>query len=476
MTTTLQEDPNSYQGVVKRSAPLEVSQDGALSSKTQQEARPRALSDISIQSADADVGVVVLKAKRAAKSLWMIIHAQNCRLSGKCCPHRGCEDTKRLLLHVKSCPAGPGFNCPEGFNGCLQAKKLLSHYRRCRDIRARQARQPPAKRLLRQQQHSCLVCSLMARHARTVLDASGKAIPSSICISSNKETKRAEHPIPHKYRDQCSSSGDEQHSSSPSIQAMPPPPPRLPHQLNQHSRTLNEVSPSIRLSSPIPSLDTADHISTTDQSASISTHRLGYTHGGGQIQLCFTPPSQSVLQQKRITDVAAATASSPIGSTVDPSLLGKSIDSSKSSFLCRMNPHKTDDVLENETSHGKSTHMDRSPSRQRIRAESYDEPSSGCSMSSILSENTRQNYGNDPTIEATLKTESVSQRELVQNLECAQSHLAKQLRFGKRRSASCGVLTSLSRSACDTIEENSIIDDDNMSDDEPIFMCDEDKR
>lgn len=100
-----------------------------------------------------------------------LFFTQNCVLAAKC-PHAGCHEGKLLHLHLKTCKTtGPEFECPTRHNGCQQARKLLAHYRRCRSIRARQAGQPPGgggKRDSNAQQ-ACLVCSLVARQARTML-------------------------------------------------------------------------------------------------------------------------------------------------------------------------------------------------------------------------------------------------------------------------------------------------------------------
>lgn len=96
---------------------------------------------------------------------------KNCRLSN--CPHRGCTDTKPLLLHVKICTAGPNFPCPTNYKGCNEARKLMAHYCKCKDVRSRQQQAIGlvGRQLLRAaDQGSCLVCSLMARYARSMME------------------------------------------------------------------------------------------------------------------------------------------------------------------------------------------------------------------------------------------------------------------------------------------------------------------
>lgn len=81
------------------------------------------------------------------------------------CAQTGCAEAKLLYLHMKICAAGPGAACPTRHKGCNDARKLLTHYRKCREIRARQAGQYP-----KTQQHACLVCTLVARHAKSMFD------------------------------------------------------------------------------------------------------------------------------------------------------------------------------------------------------------------------------------------------------------------------------------------------------------------
>ena len=120
-----------------------------------------------------NVGELVSKAKKAASSLWMILHAQNC--SNGTCPHRGCYETKLLLLHVKSCSVGSGLGgClqPCSVKGCNETRKLLAHYHKCKAMRMNQQQQGATQQQQQQQQpdQSCLICSLMARHAKSMLE------------------------------------------------------------------------------------------------------------------------------------------------------------------------------------------------------------------------------------------------------------------------------------------------------------------
>jgi hypothetical protein len=140
---------------------------------------------------------VVTKAKKAASSLHLILHAQSCRSPS--CPHRGCRSTRLVLLHLASCAVGPGFSCASP--GCDQARKLLSHYRRCRDLRLRATPDRP---------HNCLVCSLLAREVRA--KPAGGPGPGEAGKEgrSRAEQIRAEHIL------------------TTVTSSMPPPPPRAP--------------------------------------------------------------------------------------------------------------------------------------------------------------------------------------------------------------------------------------------------------
>ncbi|KAL7472181.1 hypothetical protein ACHAXS_012512 [Conticribra weissflogii] len=116
-----------------------------------------------------NVGELVVKAKKAAASLWMILHAQSCHLPQDQCPYTNCSETKLILAHVKNCPAGPNFPCPSKCKGCNETRKLLTHYRRCKDMRMKQVG-TGRRGTSNSSQQSCLVCSLMARHAKVMME------------------------------------------------------------------------------------------------------------------------------------------------------------------------------------------------------------------------------------------------------------------------------------------------------------------
>lgn len=175
-----------------------------------------------------DVAAIVTKAKRAATFLWTLLHAQICNLSADQCPHQGCAEAKRILLHIKTCPATSDFACPTSHNGCQQARKLLLHYRKCKELRIRQRRQKHTSN------NMCLICTLLARH--------DKSISNSLCIPSPKpptpQKKRAEqsHSLSSSFDKIYSPQFNRRKARSKSVQFdlnreaktadMPPPPPR----------------------------------------------------------------------------------------------------------------------------------------------------------------------------------------------------------------------------------------------------------
>lgn len=93
----------------------------------------------------------------------------------------GCKEAKLLHLHLKMCPAGMAFGCPTNHRGCDQGRKLLAHYKSCKSIRAKQVGQAGMRRD-GAQQHVCLVCNLVARQARSVLE---RPKPSSTMTASH---------------------------------------------------------------------------------------------------------------------------------------------------------------------------------------------------------------------------------------------------------------------------------------------------
>lgn len=245
-------------------------------------------------AAEPKVGSVVAKAKRAASWLWLLLHAQNCRLGGGRCPYKGCRDAKLILLHLKTCPARSGSDCPQSHEGCAQSRKLLAHYKQCREVRAKQAMN--MKRTSKAQPPACLVCSLLARQVRTVIDSSGKSNPSALSRKpSSTGNKKVLAPFTMKQNPNTSSVVVPGLIHGAGKEDMPPPPPRFP-----------------QASMPIP-------IRKAEASNPLEP------------QMCESPPPSSVLMRRELSAVAAVAA--PDTETSDISLLGKSVDSSRRSYM-----------------------------------------------------------------------------------------------------------------------------------------------
>mmetsp|Transcript_18871 Transcript_18871/g.30996 ORF Transcript_18871/g.30996 Transcript_18871/m.30996 type:complete len:418 (+) Transcript_18871:263-1516(+) len=286
-----------------------------------------------LQEQAANVGDLMAKAKKAAASLWLILHAQNCRQPQGTCSHRGCDDTKLLLVHVKTCPAGPNFPCPSCTKGCNETRKLLAHYRRCKDLRLKQVglgRRANGT----QPDQSCLVCSLMARYAKNVADrhrspgrsnnpaslladALASTSGSSSCAKFNVEKGFASNFPTQEARNGVRKPG---FVRTPSAQLMPPPPPR-------HS--------------------------------AVSSSNPGTSESWVE-----SPPRPSMLMHSKIVKIAAITDPESKESLSDAAMLGKSVDSSVVPFPILRKSSKevafSDELVV--------------PAPQRrVRAESYDE-------------------------------------------------------------------------------------------------------
>jgi hypothetical protein len=234
-----------------------------------------------------NVTAVVTKAKRAATFLWTLLHAQVritintdfaffillnhvpvrqnfkthknclvlyfyqvCKCDAGQCHHPGCNDAKQILLHINACPAKAEFACPNSINGCQQSRKLMSHYRKCREARARQRRQGR----LNKQTNACLICTLLARHDKTISESS-LSIISPLPPIPQKTQKRANqtHSLSTSFDKIYSPQVNRRKARSKSVQfdlnretkldspiAMPPPPPR--------SRTLSVGSMNTSMS------------------------------------------------------------------------------------------------------------------------------------------------------------------------------------------------------------------------------------
>jgi len=127
---------------------------------------------------------VILKSKRAANSLALLLHAKSCRSGPHKCQVRGCTETKLLLLHMKTCNVKPGVVCSR--SGCRSARKLLAHYRECKESRIRSTPDRP---------HRCLLCSLVARQVKDELN---KASLLKAKLTTGKKTHEMLPPPIHR--------------------------------------------------------------------------------------------------------------------------------------------------------------------------------------------------------------------------------------------------------------------------------------
>ena len=179
-----------------------------------------------VLSRHSDIPSVIQKAKKAAFSLFRILHAQSCS-DPNCGRVQGCTEAKKILLHIKQCAVGPQFSCP--VPGCNQVRKLLSHYRRCSDLRRRASPDMP---------HQCLVCSLLSREVKTFQQsaaASGRKSNRSPLIArssanlmprKNERKHRTTYPGGYPAVTNHTSNCDNLRVGGQPRSCMPPPPPR----------------------------------------------------------------------------------------------------------------------------------------------------------------------------------------------------------------------------------------------------------
>lgn len=223
ITTTLSESIPKDNGEIKK-CENDSTEDDEIQEKSDN------IQEKSATEQSEGVVTVVEKTRKAAISLWTILHAQACRSKGNECPHKGCIDAKRLWHHMKSCNSGPNSACPHGYNGCQQARKLLSHIRKCRELRDRQRRQIRLRQQQVQGPQFCLLCTLLTRHDKNVTELIKRSRQNS--FSSTQSTcpavvgdVSAEAKMLMSFKKQTNSN-EEQNSPPSSQECMPPPPPR----------------------------------------------------------------------------------------------------------------------------------------------------------------------------------------------------------------------------------------------------------
>jgi|UniRef100_A0A7S2U8G4 hypothetical protein len=209
---------------------------------------------------------------------------------------------------------------------------------------------------------------------------------------------------------------------STSVEIMPPPPPRL------------------------PTKSRANYQSSTPISVGVSRDSQHYTNDDSFSPVYDTPPSKYQLMGREIRAVAEAAAFNPVGGQpLDPSLLGKSYDSSQSSQLFQGYARSHSDSPE-------SGEERFAQSIGRPRAESFDSRKNTVSIDqtshSPLRRRSSLDNRIDPTLEFTLTQDN--HRESEANIE----DIERSNESPKRRSSSCGGLSTLVRpGGCDTIVE-----------------------
>jgi len=277
-------------------------------------------------AASSNVNELVSKAKKAASSLWLILHSQNCQISN--CHHRGCSETKTLLVHVHSCHTT---NCL--IKGCNETKKLLGHYTKCKSLRDIN------------ENHSCLVCSLMARYAKSMLEREGgEDVQCKLVVNSNGGGEEQQAA---------------QHNRQSSMTLMPPPPPRLATQqtpIKSCSTLPQHPSEVVQAAEPMSSKLTALAKVAAVLSPNVPSVNTSYMRS-------------SSLQLGKSYDSSVSTTASPF------SILKQGINGTHTTSVSRLEDEVMASISPDESSEqlviptGNSINNN----RRRPRAESFDE-------------------------------------------------------------------------------------------------------
>lgn len=311
---------------------------------------------------------------------------------------------------MKSCTARNCEKCPQNYNGCLQSRKLLTHYRRCKETRSKQVG--------RIQSNPCLLCALVARHAKTAYE-NGKNKSPPYCVSikaksatklRTKSTAQLIKPMvsENKLEKKALQNQKNEFKRFSSTELMPPPPQRPPlgeSKFEKNSKGMSARTQSLLGRTPLHS-----------------------TYG--------SPPTNNELMQKGIREVAKV--ADPFISSAG-NMLGKSFDSVRGSFLSQK--------------HSSSPYVVRSPALPLLdrnqmyhrRRSSFDE-TSACRGESKSSYMEYTDGGNDPTVELMLKSQ-----------ETRVAPTGSKLQSSRLRSSSCSLLSSLNKSGfCETIFEEDL--------------------
>jgi hypothetical protein len=151
-----------------------------------------------------------------------------------CSAVRGCVETHAVVSHIKTCVVGKDFHCAT--KGCDSARKLIAHYRQCRDRRIAASAGKP---------YHCLICSLLAREVKqfqtAVKEKRGgyKSALSPVNMMYSKSGIAASVGFGN------NNNGKNNYYSNNNNYEMPPPPPRRPSGGGLLGKDSNFGSPTI---------------------------------------------------------------------------------------------------------------------------------------------------------------------------------------------------------------------------------------
>lgn len=280
------------------------------------------------------------------------------------------------------------------------------------------ARQAGSSR--RAQPHVCLVCSLVARQARNVLDGAKTTPPPTVAHKAASGSRKAMASFSLKQPPADNTVVVPKLDSSSTESNMPPPPPRAPN---------GSTEP----------VDIPTKNASNDDDADMMNH-------------CESPPSSYQLKRPGLAALAAAASPSMEEEHAGryPSLLGKSFDSSKIAFLI--------DASQTEATH--ALPFVEPKTTRRPRSESVD-------VATVSRTMEQQGADYDPTLESELTREvdPTSSRVEAQGPRAAVATRRRSASMGAVTTSGSGDLTfsgSGSGSPCDTIEEERVPNDEAM--------------
>lgn len=213
-----------------------------------------------------------------------------------------------MLLHVKCCRKKQGEPC--SFQGCTQVRNLLDHYRKCREMRIIAIAQQKSGQTCRSVSSSneaavrrpptCLVCSIMARHVRGVLENGPTHAPVPLVVKMPQlqhehvqtSNKRNTVPTPTKTTLQ----------RVDSAVIMPPPPPRRPRSTSapnlQEARSQNVPMVMMNnMSTSSSSTTSHQHKQRHSSSLSYTSLHRGRSSSDGMLCDLAAEPCETILEE-----------------------------------------------------------------------------------------------------------------------------------------------------------------------------------